>query len=173
MIDPGILSLQADTLSSTSAKYFLRGTTIASDVVLFAGAAALGKQVAPTRAWVPFVLVVSNSALMIVDHIHFQYNGLLLGVLFLSIAAHLRGQIVLGGLWFAVLINLKHLYLVLAPVQFIYILRGWVWGPEWPGRFLAVGGAVTAVFYLSVGPVVATGRLGPFLQRCARRSLYT
>ena len=33
----------------------------------------------PRRSRLAFALVVAHAGLMLVDHIHFQYNGLLLG----------------------------------------------------------------------------------------------
>ena len=167
-VDPGILALQSEPLKTLTAETFLRLSVIGGDAVLFVAAAQISRQIAqPQHAWVPFALVVTNSALLIVDHVHFQYNGLLLGVLLLSLAAHLRGQTLLGGIIFAILLNLKHLYLVLAPVQFVYILRSWVWGRGWPGRLVAMGGAVAAVFAASIGPIAETGQLQPLLRRCA------
>ena len=118
------------------------------------------------QSWVPFVLVVTCPALLLVDHVHFQYNGLLLGVLLLSINAHLTGAVLLGGTLFAALLNLKHLYLVLAPVHFVFILRSWVWGRGWVARLLAMGAVVAAMFGLSLGPFIAAGQLPQLLRRC-------
>lgn len=112
------------------------------------------------------ILCFGSVALLMVDHIHFQYNGLLLGVLVGSLAALLNGHVLLGGALFAVLLNLKHLYLILAPVQFVYILRGWVWGKGWPGRLASMGTVVVLVFAASIGPIAATGQLFHMLQRC-------
>jgi alpha-1,3-glucosyltransferase len=129
------------------------------------------RQLAPKRHWLPFTLVVSNSALLMVDHVHFQYNGLLLGLLLLSLAAHEAGQVLVGGVLFAVLLNFKHLYLVLAPVQFVYILRSWVCGRGWAVRLLAMTVAVTAVFAASLGPVIWSGQTRALLERCVILSL--
>jgi len=115
---------------------------------------------------VPFELIVTCPALILVDHVHFQYNGMLLGVLLLSIVAHLSGHVLLGGALFAVLLNLKHLYLVLAPVQFVFILRGWVCGRRWAGRLLSMGAIVTGVFWLSFGPFITAEQLPQLLSRC-------
>jgi len=43
-----------------------------------------------------FLLIVSNSGLILLDHIHFQYNGMLLGVLMASIACILHAIAITG-----------------------------------------------------------------------------
>jgi alpha-1,3-glucosyltransferase len=82
-----------------------------------------------------------------VADVHFQYNGFLLGVLLLSLAAAWRvginapahrrtqrveqalmhpggqGQPLRSAVLFATLLNLKHLYLVCAPAFFVFLLR--------------------------------------------------
>lgn len=113
------------------------------------------------------VLCFGSIALLLVDHVHFQYNGMLLGVLIASIAAHTHGQVLVGGVLFAVLLNLKHLYLVIAPVQFIFILRAWVWGRGWPARLAKMAVAVLLVLAASLAPIMATGQLLLMLQRYA------
>ncbi|EKX46050.1 hypothetical protein GUITHDRAFT_108085 [Guillardia theta CCMP2712] len=69
------------------------------------------------------ILAAVNAGLFITDHVHFQYNGMLLGLLLLSISCISNGQDLLGSFLFAVLVNMKHLYLSLAPAYFVYLLR--------------------------------------------------
>jgi alpha-1,3-glucosyltransferase len=113
------------------------------------------------------VLVITSSPLLLVDHIHFQYNGLMLGLMLLSIAAHLSGKVLIGGALFAFLLNMKHLYLVLAPVQFVFIVRSWVWGHGWHFRLFLMGALVLAIFAASLGPFLAIGQLPQLLSRYA------
>lgn len=112
-------------------------------------------------------LISCNVGLLMVDHVHFQYNGVLLGVLLASLAALRAGNVLAAGVLFAVLLNMKHLFLVLAPVYFVFILRGWVWGRGWVLRLLAMAAAVIAVFGASLAPIIVKGQGLNLLQRYA------
>ncbi|TMS14180.1 putative dolichyl pyrophosphate Glc1Man9GlcNAc2 alpha-1,3-glucosyltransferase [Larimichthys crocea] len=112
------------------------------------------------------VLLLWNFGLLIVDHIHFQYNGFLFGFLLLSVAKHLQSQHLQGALLFAVLLNLKHIYLYVAPAYGIYLLRSYCftqdnkdgsisWRSFSPLRLIALGSIVTSVCALSFGPFIA------------------
>ena len=57
-----------------------------------------------------------SGALLLVDHVHFQYNGLLLGLLVYALFMLRRGDHVKAGALFALLCCAKHLFLTLAPV---------------------------------------------------------
>lgn len=101
-----------------------------------------------------FLLIVFNPGLLWLDHIHFQYNGMLLGILLASLGCLMMGNNhcatstaattaasgeqlqpaslgvglfdlyhLLGAALFALLLNLKHLYLPLAPLYFCYLLE--------------------------------------------------
>ena len=84
--------------------------------------------------------------MLLLDHVHFQYNGVMLGFLLGSIGFLIRGcpgdrrvissqnedpSMFFGGihnnlmaaLLFAALLMLKHLYITLAPIYFFYLLR--------------------------------------------------
>ncbi len=78
---------------------FHRMTVILSDMVLFLGAylasVSLGDIYSVSinngcgrrsHPWVTFLLIVTNPGLILLDHVHFQYNGMLLGVLLMSIS---------------------------------------------------------------------------------------
>uniref|UniRef100_A0A673W6F4 Alpha-1,3-glucosyltransferase n=1 Tax=Salmo trutta TaxID=8032 RepID=A0A673W6F4_SALTR len=121
-------------------------------------------------------LLLWNFGLLIVDHIHFQYNGFLFGILLLSVARHLQGRHLEGALLFAVLLNLKHIYLYIAPAYGIFLLRSYCftedntdgsvrWSSFSPLRLVALGSIVISVCALSFGPFIAMGQLPQVLSR--------
>ena len=58
-----------------------RGSVIATDAVLISAAWFATRREREPRRSLAFFLVAANAGLLLVDHIHFQYNGLLLGAL--------------------------------------------------------------------------------------------
>ena len=147
------------------------------------------------------ILLLSNAGLFMVDHIHFQYNGFLFGILLLSIAAIMEGSHIQGikarrllrsaqspspvlvnvvfflaSLWFSILLNLKHIYVYVAPAYFVYLLRshcfkkssalgsGGITAPvSWSNlslmRLVSLGCVVVSVFGLSFGPFLYLGQI--------------
>ncbi|XP_075402461.1 dolichyl pyrophosphate Glc1Man9GlcNAc2 alpha-1,3-glucosyltransferase isoform X4 [Tenrec ecaudatus] len=71
------------------------------------------------------VLLLWNFGLIVVDHIHFQYNGFLLGLMLLSIARLFQKRDLEGAILFAVLLHFKHIFLYVAPAYGIYLLRSY------------------------------------------------
>ena len=66
--------------------------------------------------------ILLHPGLLMVDHIHFQYNGFLFGVLFLSLWAARTHRPLLCAALFASLLQLKHIYIYVAPAYFVYLL---------------------------------------------------
>jgi alpha-1,3-glucosyltransferase len=99
--------------------------------------------------------------LLIVDHVHFQYNGFLIGILLISLSYLEEGRDLLGGFVFAVLLCFKHLFAVAAPVYFVYLLRHYCWGGIVRGfsRLLIMGSLVVAVFASAFGPFFHLGQV--------------
>lgn len=96
-----------------------------------------------------------------VDHLHFQYNGFLLGWLLLSISFLQEGKDLMGGFLFAVLLCFKHLFAVAAPVYFVYLLRHYCWKGLFRGfsRLSVLGAVVVAVFAAAYGPFLYHGQV--------------
>lgn len=115
--------------------------------------------------------VLLSPGLLIIDHIHFQYNGSMYGLLIWSLVlARERHTQLLGGIVFAVLLCLKHIYLYLAPAYFAYFLRSYCLSPKSiirPRLFncLKLGLSLSLVFSLAFGPFIYWGQIGQLLKR--------
>ncbi|XP_058104153.1 probable dolichyl pyrophosphate Glc1Man9GlcNAc2 alpha-1,3-glucosyltransferase [Magnolia sinica] len=168
LVDPTITNLHLGLdYNADTVVYFQRLTVIIADLILFYGAYRIARRLDMARRRMVFVLVVFSPALLIVDHIHFQYNGFLIGVLLISLALLEEGRDLAGGFVFAALLCLKHLFAVAAPVYFVYLLRHYCRGGigTATGRFLAMGAAVGAVFAVAFGPFLYYGQIQQVLRR--------
>ncbi|XP_069134127.1 dolichyl pyrophosphate Glc1Man9GlcNAc2 alpha-1,3-glucosyltransferase-like [Argopecten irradians] len=121
------------------------------------------------------VLLICNCGLLIVDHIHFQYNGFLFGLMMLSITHMYEEKYIRSAFWFAVLLNCKHIYLYIAPAYFVYLLRCYCfqsttdgrirWLSFSPLRLIALGTVVISIFSLSFGPFIYLNQLPQVVSR--------
>ncbi|KAM6159209.1 dolichyl pyrophosphate Glc1Man9GlcNAc2 alpha-1,3-glucosyltransferase isoform 11-T11 [Rhynchocyon petersi] len=123
------------------------------------------KEVTEKPKFILSVLLLWNFGLLIVDHIHFQYNGFLFGLMLLSIARLFQKRHLEGAFLFAVLLHFKHIYLYVAPAYGIYLLRSFCFTANKPDgsirwnsfSFVRVTSLVLIVF------LVSALSLGPFL----------
>lgn len=168
MLDPTIVHL-TDGLDNKShlTILFQRLSVILSDAVLFYGIYRITRKLDPKEKYLIWVLAVWAPGLIIVDHLHFQYNGFLLGMLLISLSALENGEDLLGGFAFAVLLCFKHLFAVAAPVYFVYLLRHYCRGGlvKGLGRLVVMGSVVVAVFAAAYGPFVYNGQIHQVLRR--------
>lgn len=75
------------------------------------------------RAYVIASSLVLSPGLLIVDHIHFQYNGMMYGILIFALNSARLKKYNQCGLYFSILLCFKHIYLYFAPAVFIFLLR--------------------------------------------------
>ena len=116
-------------------------------------------------AHVASLSILLSPGLFIIDHIHFQYNGFLYGILILSIVlARKQSTLLYSGIMFAVLLCLKHIYLYLSLAWFVYLLRVYCLDPNRVlkprfGNAIKLGLGVAGVFAIAFGPFVHWGQL--------------
>lgn len=72
-----------------------------------------------------FTVLVFNAGLLMVDHVHFQYNGMLFGLLLLCVDFALCRYYLGLAFAFSALVCSKHLFVYLAPVFGLYLLRNY------------------------------------------------
>jgi alpha-1,3-glucosyltransferase len=131
-LGPEMLRISATPVFSPSILLFQRLSVILSDAVLFYAICAYCASWPSVTTTEPafsrykrlvVALVTSlDAGLLFVDHIHFQYNGMLLGLLILSVTKLRLQQDLQGALLYAVLLMMKHIYLYVAPLYFAYLL---------------------------------------------------
>ncbi|KAJ7129797.1 glucosyltransferase [Mycena epipterygia] len=168
-IDPKIVDLNNLNYDAWSVIAYQRTTVILSELVL--GAVLLRfirGSVDPSTQRIISASLFLHPGFLIVDHIHFQYNGFMFGILLWSILMARNGNKLASGILFAVLLNFKHIYMYLAPAYFVYLLRSFCISPSGKleiKNFLSLANAVIAVFVVSFGPFIVMGQIPQVLSR--------
>jgi len=158
LVDPSMVQLSALDHQSWASLIFMRMSVMASDLCLLGGISLCAASSSQDVEYSASVLILLSAGLLLIDHIHFQYNGFQFGVLLLSIGA-LRKCFapneasvqtrwgLIGGAAFAALLGLKHLYLPLSLIYFVHLFFGFCCtnGRGFSlGRFTALGVVVLA-----------------------------
>lgn len=182
LVDPLIVSLHEGLeYAAWSCKAYMRTTVVVTELVLAAALLAHARlgaqrtvkigysdQVSATGVSTSYLLAASllmHPGLIIIDHIHFQYNGFLFGILAWSLWAAREDKPLWCAFLFSSLLNLKHIYVYVAPPFLIFLLRSYVFpigsrasdlGRSFE-RLLTVGVVTLIPFLLSLAPVAIDG----------------
>ncbi|KAL4871140.1 hypothetical protein BDV12DRAFT_164840 [Aspergillus spectabilis] len=159
--DPAMLVVRNLEYDSWQTIYFQRATVILTELVLVYALSRFIKSVPqPSKhlAHAASLSILLSPGLLIIDHIHFQYNGFLYGILILSIVwSRKQSTLLYSGISFAVLLCLKHIYLYLSLAYFVYLLRAYCLDPKSVfrprfGNIFKLGLSIVTVFGLAFGP---------------------
>jgi len=122
-----------------------------------------------SAAYVQAVSILLSPGLLIIDHIHFQYNGFLFGILIISIVLAKENRLLASGCVFAILLCFKHIYLYIAPAYFIYLLRAYCLGYSLLdikfANCIKLGVSIVGIFAIAFGPFVFLGQIPQLLSR--------
>jgi alpha-1,3-glucosyltransferase len=172
LFEPALLNVKALDYDSWQTVYFQRATVIITELVLVYALHLYVKGAESKRtSHAAAVSILLSPGLLIIDHIHFQYNGFLYGILILSLVlARDRSTLLLSGISFAALLCLKHIYLYLAPAYFVFLLRAYCLSPQSIFRIqfancVKLGLGIGTVFASAFGPFIYWGQLPQLLSR--------
>lgn len=122
--DSEMLNLNNLNYASQNTILFQRLSVILSDLVYAIGVKKCLNGFTNNKLYYPTVaLLLGNIGLFMVDHIHFQYNGLLFGILLLCISKIIDKKFLHSAVYFTILINMKHIFLYMAPAYGIFLLK--------------------------------------------------
>lgn len=117
------------------------------------------------------ISILLSPGLFIIDHIHFQYNGVMYGILIASLVlARKRETLLWSGLSFAALLCMKHIYLYLAPAYFVFLLRAYCLSPRSVFRIqflncVKLGAGIAAIFGTAFGPFALKDQIPQIISR--------
>ncbi|KAI1212202.1 glycosyltransferase family 57 protein [Annulohypoxylon truncatum] len=174
LADPAMLRVYNLEYDSWQTVYFQRFTVIATELLLVYALqlfVEFSHGVTKRATQAAAISVLLSPGLLIIDHIHFQYNGAMYGVLILSLvlARHKSGLLV-SGLVFAALLCMKHIYLYLAPAYFVYLLRTYCLSSHSIFRIqflncVKLGSGILSIFGLAFGPFAIKSQIPQILSR--------
>ncbi|GAA5961119.1 hypothetical protein JCM3765_001233 [Sporobolomyces pararoseus] len=174
VVDPKIVQLDNLGYGAPSAVAFQRATVIVSELVLVSAVLHWARKTSKPDSTTAFAIAASllvHPGLIIVDHIHFQYNGFLLGVLLWSLISAQENNLYLCAALFATLLNFKHIFIYLAPPFLVFLFRKHCFPPGSRfqlDRLVELGLIVVAVCALSFGPFVLVGGVSQLQQIVSR-----
>ncbi|KAK9728894.1 glycosyl transferase [Basidiobolus ranarum] len=172
--DPELLKIENLNYASPNTIIFQRLTVLTSELLLFLAVCRFLSTFGYTyRNKVIATLIYLSPGFYFIDHIHFQYNGFLFGILVLSLTEMMKGNVLLSGALFSVLLNFKHIYLYLAPAYFAYILKTYCFTTGSKNKspsfsfynLVKMGLVVVSIFIISLGPFAYLGQLGQLATR--------
>lgn len=152
-------------------KTFMRYSSIISELIVYIPAimqltSLLGGQRAKLgrmHQLVVIALILSQPALILIDHGHFQYNSVMLGLFLFSVIDLLKGNLVLASVWFMSSVLFKQMALYYSPFIFFYILAK-LFTPKKSlyttiatfnlGKLILVGATVVLTIIVAVSPFI-------------------
>ncbi|KAJ2481238.1 glycosyl transferase [Coemansia sp. RSA 2131] len=172
--DPRIVDIDNLGYASPACVMFQRLSVLVSELVLFMALRRVVRIKGSTvQGRVSMALVFLSPGFLFVDHVHFQYNGVLLGMLVYSISLVMEGRDLLAGTVFAILLSFKHIFMYIAPAYFVYLLRhycavyrnGSLDTRASIVQVVKLGSMVALVFGVSFGPFAMMGQMSQVLSR--------
>lgn len=168
-IDSQMLRVQNLGYDAWTVVAYQRTTVIVTELVMaLALRSFIPKSIHPNIQRIISASLFFHPGFLIVDHIHFQYNGFMFGILLWSILMARNDHKLLSGILFAVLLNFKHIYMYIAPAYFVYLLRSYCMTPNGTisiPSFLRLAQSVLAVFAVSFGPFIWLRQVPQVLSR--------
>lgn len=164
IVGPESVALEASRgIEDPTHKAFMRGTVLVLDLLVYGTAVWYATYEGGNRKSLWTILVtLCQPAILLIDHGHFQYNTVALGLSIASFSFMVQsefGACVLGGFFFSLALNFKQMTLYYAPAVFFYLLGRCAANAKsrwrsFVSRILWLGGVVLVTFHVLWEPFV-------------------
>eukprot|EP01083_Nonionella_stella_P034871 95334_1 len=125
---PSLVELHTSRgIETPEAKMFMRATVLLCDLVVFiSGVVAFFRVYLPNNKWkhriFAIAMVLLHPAFVLVDHGHFQYNCVALGLTLWAIVFFIQDRELCGAAMFCLALGFKQMSLYYAPAVFFYLV---------------------------------------------------
>ncbi|KAK3942718.1 glycosyltransferase [Diplogelasinospora grovesii] len=162
LIDPSWFALYTSRGShDQTLKIFMRGTVIVSEyliyvpaVVVFARRFSRLSGVATWTATVALFAILMQPATILIDHVHFQYNTVMLGFVLASMSSMLAARYLWASVFFVAALGFKQMALYYAFSVFAYLLGNCIFPRINATRFIMIAAVTAASFAILVLPII-------------------
>ncbi|KAI1659736.1 glycosyltransferase family 57 protein [Daldinia decipiens] len=162
LIDPSWFALYTSRGSDDpTLKVFMRATVIVSEYLIYIPAAVVFVRrysklsgVAQWTASVALVAILMQPATILIDHVHFQYNTVMLGFVLASMSSMVAGRYMWASIFFVCALGFKQMALYYAPAVFAFLLGSCIFPRINIGRFMGIAAVTLASFAVLILPIV-------------------
>ncbi|KFY26053.1 hypothetical protein V493_04297 [Pseudogymnoascus sp. VKM F-4281 (FW-2241)] len=149
--------LEDDTL-----KVFMRASVIISEYLVYIPAAVIFvrrySRLQGVQTWdasVALVAILLQPATILIDHVHFQYNTVMLGLVLACASSIVAGRYMWSCVFFVFALGFKQMALYYAPAIFAYLLGVCIFPNINVPRFLGIALVTVIAFALLLLPIIA------------------
>ncbi|KAI1105487.1 glycosyltransferase family 57 protein [Jackrogersella minutella] len=162
VIDPSWFALYTSRgLDDPTLKVFMRATVIVSEYLIYIPATVIFVRrysrlfgVAQWTASVALVAILMQPATILIDHVHFQYNTVMLGFVIASMSSMVAGRYMWSCVFFVAALGFKQMALYYAPVVFAFLLGSCTFPRISITRFMGIAVATLASFAVLILPII-------------------
>ncbi|KAI1383506.1 glycosyltransferase family 57 protein [Hypoxylon trugodes] len=148
-------------LEDPELKVYMRATVIVSEYLIYIPAAVIFVRrysrlfgVAQWTSSVALVAILMQPATILIDHVHFQYNTVMLGFVLASMSSMLAGRYMWASIFFVSALGFKQMALYYAPAVFALLLGSCIFPRINIGRFFGIAAVTLASFAVLVLPII-------------------
>jgi alpha-1,3-glucosyltransferase len=144
-------------------KVFMRASVLISEYLVYVPAVVIfvrryghlpAVSISSWQAQVALTAILLQPATILIDHVHFQYNTVMLGLVIASMSSLLAGRYGWASVFFVAALGFKQMALYFAPAIFAYLLGSCVFPKLNLGRFVSIALVTVASFALLIAPIV-------------------
>jgi alpha-1,3-glucosyltransferase len=151
-------------LDDPSLKIFMRASALISEFVIYVPAiVVLGRRLARLHSVPSWDFLVATSAILmqpatiLIDHGHFQYNTIMLGLAAASICNLITNRILLASIFFVGALGFKQMALFYAPAIFAHLLGSSLFPRIRIGRLISIALVTLIAFAALYAPLLLGG----------------
>lgn len=148
-------------LEDPDLKVFMRATVIISEYLVYVPALIVFSRrysrlngVANWPATIALVAILMQPATILIDHVHFQYNTIMLGLVLASMSSMLASRYLWAAVFFVTALGFKQMALYYAFSVFFFLLGSCVFPRLNAMRLFGVAAATTASFVILLLPII-------------------